>query len=91
MDDNVAYQVCDHAFAIAKWTLMYIKKHGLRFDKEDRSEILEFHLKRLDVIFNELEDPLSLNPLMPDAFLQANSSDTNLTEPPSWCCYLLIG
>jgi len=81
MDDDLAYQVCEHAYATAKWVLTYIKRHNLRFELVDRSDILEFHLKRLDAIFSELEQPLRMNPLLSDDFIHPKPSDEDSTAP----------
>jgi hypothetical protein len=65
MDDKLAYQVCEHTYGAAKWLLDYIRSHRLIFNSEDRPEIFEFHMNRIDSLFSEIERPLTHNPLMP--------------------------
>jgi hypothetical protein len=75
MDDKLAYELCEHTYYSVKWILQYIKGHGLRFEETDRPDILEFHLNRIDSIFNEIEKPLKHNPILSSPILQRKSSD----------------
>ena len=64
MDDDTAYQLAEHTYAAVMWILRYIEDHDLSFKREDRIELLECHLGRIEALFTELEYPLSDNPIM---------------------------
>lgn len=82
MDDDSAYQLTQHTYAAIMWLFRYIKSHNLKFSPEDRVDVLEFHLNRIDSICDETEQPLSHSPVISDAILQGKRSDEDLTESP---------
>ena len=81
MNDDVAWQVAEHAQAVAIWILRYITKNNLPVADEETWPNFKFHMARLRALLEgELEMPLHLNPLS-DAILQGKRSDEDYTEP----------
>jgi hypothetical protein len=57
MDDDTVYQIAQHTYAAIIWLLQYIESHDLVFTPDDRPDLLEFHLNRIDALFLETENP----------------------------------
>jgi hypothetical protein len=62
MNDNDAYELAQHAYAAIMWILRYIDSHNLTFEQADRIDVLDFHIDRIDAIFQELEHPAVNDP-----------------------------
>jgi hypothetical protein len=77
MDDDTAYEVCQHTYGAITWLFKYIIQHDLTFVPEDRVDILNHHLDRIDALFTGLEEPLSHDPVVRD--LKENRPRDKLT------------
>ena len=58
MEDDDAYELVQHAYAAILWILRYIENHDLSFTPEDRIDVLQSHIKRIDAAFTQIEHPL---------------------------------
>ncbi len=61
---DTAYQIAQHTYAAILWMLRYFDSHNLMCQAEDRVDILEYHLNRIDALFEEIEVFLSDDPLI---------------------------
>jgi hypothetical protein len=82
LDDKTAYQICEHTYAAAKWLLDYIRNHNLQFTQEDRPEIFKFHMDRIDALFDELEQPLTHDPIIPRLEVDFRKGTLTKKRPP---------
>jgi hypothetical protein len=96
-DDALIYEASQHLLATLIWTLNYIKNHDLTLTENDRPDILEYHLNRLDALFADIvsDEPLfqaakqliDENKLTPNDLLQrglADSPNVDVTLPSAW-------
>lgn len=62
MDDNTTYQIVQHTYAAIMWLYRYIDQHNLTFEEQDRVDILDFHINRIDALLAETECPIANDP-----------------------------
>jgi hypothetical protein len=63
LNDDLAYELAQYTYACLLWIMRYIENHDLQFERKDRVDILEFHLKRIGAMFAEIEEAPTLNPI----------------------------
>ena len=83
MNDDTTWQIVEHTYAVAIWTLKYIKKHNLPVAKDETWPSFKFHMGRLQALIQGLDASLACNPVISDAILQGKPSDKDYTEPGS--------
>lgn len=62
MDSSTVQEIVEHSYAVAVWVLKWIDNHPKTIGDDFLN--LEFHLERLNAITDELDAPLTRNPIV---------------------------
>ncbi len=81
MDDDVAWEAIDHAYAVAVWIMKYIDRHKLPVTEDETFPSFKHNMIRLNSILRGLNYKMLHNPLLSDAILQGKTPDKDYTEP----------
>ena len=64
MDENVAFEVLEHACAVLEWTINYLDKSGLSWRNDESYPILRYQISRIQSIVYEKNHPFMRNPII---------------------------
>jgi hypothetical protein len=78
MDDYIAFEILEHSYAIVLWMYNYAEKNNLPLAGDEDIENLRFHLARLQSLTDEINHPLTQNPIL--TFMSRKLTDRKSPE-----------